>query len=50
MKENEKAIEVKISSKLILQHVDMKNVKEKCNVDDEDEVKYIKGAGTTIKQ
>ena len=35
---NEKAIEVKISPKLKLQHVDMKHLKEKCDIDDKDEL------------
>ena len=35
---NEKAIEVKICSKLMLQHVDMKPLKEKCDIDHKDEL------------
>ena len=35
---NEKASEVKISPKYMLQYVDMKSLKEKCNIDDEDEL------------
>ena len=34
----EKAIEVTISSKEMLQHVDMKPLKEKCDMDDKDEL------------
>ena len=47
----EKAMKVNNELKINVdeQYVDMKNVKENYNVDDEDEVKYIKGAGTTIK-
>ena len=35
---NEKASEVKISSKEMLQDVDMKPLKEKCDIDDEYEL------------
>ena len=35
---NKKAIEVKITSKFMLQHVDMKHLKEKCDIGDKDEL------------
>ena len=35
---NEKASDVKIRAKEMLQHVDMKPLKEKCDIDDKDEL------------
>ena len=49
---NEKAIEVNSDLKINgdEQHVDMKHLKEKCEIDDEDEVQQITAARTPMKK